>query len=327
MAPPVLASIGPKNTVTDPRKRVYLDQVSASLKCVLASHVIDALQAHDHVLIAPGGDDALRDEMATIIASTLPRITPHLVPIQQITGEVTSTFGHDDADEAVEGLVQHITERLMESDHVDDIFAEDRLIRRDTFRAISDVLARYSRGEIDVTGGDETSGECAIALDGLGYVAATVAQTADDDILRGALECAAEAVSTTLVRLDVEARRAHFAIESSTADSRLAIEDAITEQLVDLVDQDVVELPNVEQVLQVDAETASCERFAHAVLRAVRRTQQETGCAVACSMVDHRTLLASLTPLTDEDARVANQHFESFLETLESSLSSLDAAQ
>ena len=301
--------------------------MSASLQSLLASRVLDALQARDHVLIAPKGGDALHVEMEDLIATSLPTITPHLDPTQAVMGEITNTFGHDDADDAVEKLVHHIAERLMESEHVDDIFAEDRLIRRDAFRAISDVLVSYQRGELEVAESSADSGQAQVALDQLGYVAATVAQIADEHILTGALECAAEVAQTTLCAYDEASRVANFALPSSDAENRLGLEEAITEALVDLVDHEVVELPSVEQVLQVDQRTASSGRFAAAILQAVRHTQQETGCAVACGMVDECTMLASLTPLTEEDARDANTHFDAFLQTLEETLSRIDAAE
>ncbi|MFP6687418.1 MAG: hypothetical protein VB934_22055 [Polyangiaceae bacterium] len=299
--------------------------MQVSLQNLLASEVIDALQAREHVLLAPGGRDALRCEMEILTASRLPAITPHLAQDHAVTGELTNTFGHDEADEAVETLVHDIAEQLMASEHVDDIFAEDRIIRRDAFRAIASVLSRYQRGELDITESSEAAGQTPIALNDLGYVAATVAQTADEDVLTLALEAAASSVDSTLCRLDGN-QQAYFVLSGTDANRRLALEEAITEALVDLVDQELVELPSVEQVLQVDEDTAKSERFAEGVMKAVRHTQQQTGCAVTCSMVDNCTLLASLTPLTGEDAETANEHFDLFLQTLEDALSRIDAA-
>ncbi len=316
----------PKKGIFDRSKVCTLYRVRVSLQNLLASEVIDALQAREHVLLAPGGRDALRSEMETLTASRLPAITPHLAQDHAVTGELTNTFGHDEADEAVETLVHDIAEQLMASEHVDDIFAEDRLIRRDAFRAIASVLSRYQRGELDITESSEAAGQTPIALNDLGYVAATVAQTADEDVLTLALEAAASSVDSTLCRVDGN-QQAYFVLSGTDANRRLALEEAITEALVDLVDQELVELPSVEQVLQVDQDTAKSERFAEGVMKAVRHTQQQTGCAVTCNMVDNCTLLASLTPLTSEDAETANEHFDLFLHTLEDALSHIDAAQ
>lgn len=313
-----------KKGIFDSAKVCTLDRVPPTLQNLLASEVIDALQAREHVLLAPGGSNALGSEMESLIASRLPAITPHLTNGHAVTGEITNTFGHDEADEAVETLVHDIAEQLMASEHVDDIFAEDRLIRRDAFRAIANVLSHYQRGDLNITDSSEAIGETSIALNDLGYVAATVAQSADEDVLAQALQAAASSVDTALCRVGTNQQQAYFAISGTDANQRLALEEAITEALVDLVDQELVELPSVEQVLQVDQDTAKSQRFAEGVMKAVRHTQQQTGCAVTCNMVDPCTLLASLTPLTSEDAEAANEHFDLFLQTLEDALSPVE---
>src|SRR5687767_7965251 len=119
-----------------------------TLPRVLADGVLEALRALDHVVVAPESRDALGKELEAIIAPQLGSITPHLGADVEVRGEVTSTFGHERADEAVEAMVALITERLLQSDHVDDIFAEDHVIRRDAFRAIRDILLGYIRGVV-----------------------------------------------------------------------------------------------------------------------------------------------------------------------------------
>jgi len=296
-----------------------------TLQRVLADGVLKALEAREHVLVAPGGGEALLDEVESIIAPTLPSITPHLTPTQQVLGEVTSTFGDDAADEAVEVLVDSIAERLMESDHVDDIFAEDRLIRRDAFRAIREILRRYVAGDLDVAD-DEAADTCNISLDELGYVVSTVAQLAEEGLLRSALESAAAAASVKLCSLDAQQRQAVFELPDDSADSRLALEEAITEELVDLVDSDLVELPSVEQILQLSSGITTHPGFEDALVAAARDAQQRTNCAAACTVVDRQTVLATLTPLSEDDARSSDAHFAYFIDALERSLAGLSGS-
>ena len=307
------------------QKPYSLDGIMQTLQRMLADGVLKALEAREHVLVAPGGGEALLDEVESIIAPTLASITPHLTPTQQVLGEVTSTFGDDAADEAVEVLVDSIAEQLMESDHVDDIFAEDRLIRRDAFRAIRELLRLYVEGDLDVA--DDAAGDsCNINLDELGYVVSTVAQLADEGLLRSALDSASAAAGVTLCSLDVRQRQAVFEVpDDDDADSRLVIEEAITEEIVDLVDSDLVELPSVEQILQLSGGIATHPGFEDALVAAARDAQQHTNCAAACTVVDRQTLLATLTPLSEDDARSSDTHFAYFIEALERALAGLSA--
>lgn len=297
-----------------------------TLQRLLATTVVEALEKREHVIVAPGRTDALADEVEGIIAPNLATITANLEPERQVLGEVTSTFGHEAADEAVETAVDEIAERLMQSDHVDDIFAEDRLIRRDAFRAIQGVLLRYVRGELEVQDEDSEAESTDIELDRLGYLVSTVAQRADPSLLESTLERAAAATGVKLVRLDAADRRATFSPGPSGSDVRLSLEEAITERLVDLVDADLVELPTMERVLKMPPTAARHADFARALQGAARLTQQLTGCAAACTVVDAETLLASLTPLSEDGARQIDTHFDTFLENLESSIALLITA-
>lgn len=296
-----------------------------TLERILATGVVQALQSREHVLVAPGSGGALLDEVEEIIAPTLATITSNLSPHQAITGEITNTFGDDAADEAVESVVQNITDQLMESDNVDDIFAEDRLIRRDTFRAIQTILTRYTKGEIKVEEVADTTGTTLVSFEHIGYVANTVSQLAELGPLESALQQAAQTVGVTFVNIDEERTAATFSV-GDNADCRLALEEAITEELIDLVDNETVELPSIEQILQVDTAVAHHANFAEALLRAARDTQQSTGCGAACNIIDAQTLLVTLTPLTAEDAAAADTHFAYFLNALEQVLAALDPA-
>src|SRR3712207_5154655 len=100
--------------------------------------IVDALKAQGHILVVKGGATALARELEELMAPHLAQITPKIQPVLLVGGEVTSTFGHESIDDAVEELVAKLTRALMDSDHVEDVFAEDNVIRRDIFRAVRD---------------------------------------------------------------------------------------------------------------------------------------------------------------------------------------------
>ncbi len=295
-----------------------------TLNRVLASGVVEALQAQEHVLVAPSGGDALCDEVEAIIAPALSSITPHLEERRDVHGEVTSTFGHERADEAVEMMVERITERLMESDHVDDIFAEDRIIRRDAFRAIREILMEYIRGEIEIDDEPEPSDGFDVRLDALGYVVSTVTKQLDERSLFESLGRAAKSVGATLLALDMDKGAATFDLLGGAEVGRLALEEAITRAMVELVDADIVELPGIEQVLGVESgDLQQDPRLIEALERAASRTKQQTECNASCTVVDAHTLMATLTPLSAEAAAEAELHFDVFLARLEEELALL----
>ena len=107
---------------------------------MLSMSVIDALKAQGHILVVKGGATALARELEEIMAPRLLRIVPRIEPLATVGGDVTSTFGSGSIDDEVEELVVELTSALMDSDHVEDVFAEDNVIRRDIFRTLRDGL-------------------------------------------------------------------------------------------------------------------------------------------------------------------------------------------
>ncbi|MCA9621196.1 MAG: hypothetical protein KC731_19375, partial [Myxococcales bacterium] len=199
------------------------------LQRVLASSVLRALRAREHVQIAPASTDAITDEMEALIASQLEQ-SPHLMRMSEAKNTIERLDparhleggARDDASKAVVRMVDRITERLLESDHVDDIFADDRVLRRDAFRAIRNTLLGYIRGELEV---DEvpTDTTFTVPLDHLGYVVAIVIRRIDDELLQEALERAAGSVGGTLVGLDTQRGIASFEHHGGAAQGRLAL--------------------------------------------------------------------------------------------------------
>lgn len=285
-----------------------------TLKRLLAHGVVDALQTQEHVVVAPGCHQALADEVQEVVAPML----------RAVAAQVEDAAARSRAAEAaVEHLAGEIAERLLESGNIDDIFAEDRLIRRDTYRAARSILLRYVGGELDVAQQANRSGESVVALDELGYVVATVALHADDVLLEGALMRAATACSTTLTAIDMKTRRAVFSAERPIP--ALPLQEAITEALTNLVRADLVDLPSMEQILEVSATTRAHSGFRAALSDATAAAEERTSCLTACNMLDEHTLLATLTPLSTEDAHAAESHFHAFIAILEDRLGALES--
>ena len=272
------------------------------LQRVLATGVLEALRVREHVVVAPASADALCDEVEAIITPSVGKIT--------------------ESDAAVSDVVEQIAAQLLTSDHVDDVFAEDRVIVRDTYKAIRNILVGYIRGEIEVADG-RVRDTFQVSLDELGYVVTAVSRRLEQDMLRDALERAAAAVGGRLLAL--EPSRAHFDLPGGAEVGRLAIEESVTEELVALVEAELVDLPRVEQVLELAPDTSSTSGFADAIARAEARTRSETSCAASCQLVDRSTLIATLVPLDGASAEAAEDLFSVLLGHLERELNALPA--
>jgi hypothetical protein len=303
------------------------------LQRVLASNVLRALQARDHVEISPASTDAITDEMEAVIAPTVLDLQVVLDrhASSRPTGDGSDALPIDQDplatdQDAVETMVDRITARLLESDHVDDIHADDRVLRRDAFRAIRKSLLGYMRGDIAVDQSHRhEADEFNVLLDGLGYVVASVANSVDADLLAEALERAAAANSGRFCALDVERLVATFELPGGAAVGRLTFEEAVTEELVALVEAELVDLPRVEQVLELDRPTALSPGFGEAVARAEARLRAETGSAATCTVIDDCTIIATFTPFSQDAAEHADLHFATFLSELERALASLSS--
>lgn len=326
------------------------------LQRVLASSVLRALRARDHVVISAASADAITDEMEAVIAPALDDITPHLSEVSEAMNTIdTGRFARADLDldasvkaaraksgadplgerrapsglarrrgKALRVMVDRITERLLESDHVDDIHADDEVLRRDAFRAIRKILMRYIHGDLDVEDDmpdEETS--FTVVLERLGYVVCAVAERLDPAMLEEALERAAASSEGELLWLDARSFVAAFDTPGGAEVSRLTLEEAITEELVGLVDTELVELPCIEQVLELDHVTCAAPGFADAVERAGARVRAESGSMASCAPIDDQTIVATFTPLSEDAAERADEHFASFLSALEHELSEL----
>jgi hypothetical protein len=292
--------------------RVRSRAVNESLVRRLAVAVVDALKAHGHILVVEGGAEALVRELVQLMSGPLAAVGPHLGPRAPLVGEVTSTFGHEDADEIVEEMVGGVTHALMESDHVEDVFAEDNVIRRDVFRVTRDTLLAPPPPEEEPD--DEGEGAISVRLDELGYVAKAVAARAEAALLRDALERAAEAVDAELEGYEPSTREAVFSAPGGGPDRRLELEETVADELADLVDVGIVELPTIERDVALVRPVDAAERKA---LRpridvASTRTLVRSGCGVTWEHVGTSTIRVTFTPLSDHDARELEPYLVAF---------------
>ncbi|WP_437786351.1 hypothetical protein [Sorangium sp. So ce1097] len=275
----------------------------------LSTSIVDALKAHGHILVARGGATALARELEEKMAEVIEAITPRLEPWAVVEGEVTSTFGSDELDDQVEELVASLTSTLMESEHVEDIFTEDNVIKRDVFRVMRDALLG-PRPELAL----EEDGPVQVRLDTLGYVASTVGKRAPAQVLREALARAAQAAGGKLTGYDAELREATFSVESSDPDARLELEEAVADELSGLIEAKVVALPMMERrfELQRRIEPGARGGLRQRIDAIASRMLREGGCAASWELVGDRGLRLRLTPLSEQDALEVDSHMTEF---------------
>ncbi len=292
------------------------------LQRVLASGVLDVLRERAHVVVSPARRDALRDELEEIIVPALEWLEPHLSSERAEAIKGTRHLGEileaGRVRELMQRLAAQLADRLHESDHVDDIYATDAVIRRDAHRSLRDLLIDYMRGELVV---ERLNDEAAVLVPllELGYLVSEVARRLDLDVLRDALERGAAAVGGRLLHV-TEGRVGQFDLLGGAEAGRLALEEAITHELVGLIEAELVELPCVEDTLELEGGSARSPEFESAFERALLRTRAEYDCAAQCVAIDDHTVIATLTPLSAHSAEHASDAFAAFVQALEEEL-------
>lgn len=276
----------------------------------LATSIVDALKAQGHILVVKGGTTPLLRELDEEMAGHLDAIVSRIVPREAVGGEVTSTFGDEAADEAVEDLVASLTRALIDSDHVEDVFAEDNVIQRDIFRIFRDTLLR--REEIEPDEDDEQP--IRVRLDMLGYVASTVGKRAAVPMILKAMEHAAADVQGQLASYNPQIREATFLLKNGGPDRGLELEEAVADQLSDLVDVGLVELPTIERTFTLSRDTTASERSIARprVEVAAAKTIRRSGCAATWEFIDPRTIKVTFTPLSEHDASEVDPYMPQF---------------
>jgi len=108
-----------------------------TLQRLLAQSAVDALQDREHIIVAPGSTDALLAELETAIAPCMATLQLGLVPGPKTLDAAPRSSSRPRASsKGVTAVIDAMARCLMASDHVDDIFADDRALRRDALRAI-----------------------------------------------------------------------------------------------------------------------------------------------------------------------------------------------
>ncbi len=149
---------------------------------------------------------------------------------------------------------------LLDSEGVEDVFADDNVMERVIFRTLrADLVARAGAAAL---GDEDEKPPISVRLGTLGYVAATAARLSDEETLRDALERAALSASTELDTFDEATKTAIFAAREDDPDKRLEIEEAVEEELADLVEMGLVDLPKVERTVPLPAAIDDAEKKA-----------------------------------------------------------------
>lgn len=271
----------------------------------LASTIVEALKHEGHVLVGKGAGETVLRELSVLIQPVIAKVMPSVLRAE-VHGEVTSTFGSEATDEAIEELVETLREALIESDGVEDVFAEDKVIERLIFRTLREglvALAATADEEVD------SQPPISVRLHTLGYVAATAARLSDEDTVRDALERAALAASTELDTFDPSTRTAIFAAREDDPDKRLEIEEAVEEELADLVDMGLVDLPRVERDVALpfplsDAQRKSLAKRVQAVADA---TLTNRSCPGVWEWRGEQEIRLGFTPFAEPDGAVVDQ--------------------
>jgi hypothetical protein len=270
----------------------------------IVASVLSALKSEGHILVERGGQDAVVRDLEALLVVPLPRLVARAARAP-VSGEVTSTFGDEATDEAVEELVAVLREAIVESDHVEDVFADDRELERSIFRSLRDELLEAFHTSDDAVERVPIS----VRLDTLGYVAATAARRADEAVVRGALERAARQADGELEGFEPASRVALFALPSEDPDLRLEVEEAVADELMSLVTEGAVALPTVDRRIPLGRALNPLEwRAARTMIDAVaKRLLAATGVPSSWRPDGADAIRLSFTPLSEKDADLVEE--------------------
>lgn len=293
---------------------------SDNLAREVATLVVDGLKKAGHVLVAKGRQESLLRELALLVEPVLPRVVPRILLHQEIRGEVTSTFGDEATDDAVEALVSQLREALLDSEGIEDVFADDVTIDRVIFKTIQIALTTLAV-RADEEAEDEAQPPISVRLDTLGYVARTASKLSDDETLSEALERAAGSARAALDRFDAPTRTAFFAATEDDPDRRIEIEEAVEEALENLVDLGFVDLPSVTRdiALAIPTDERDKRRVQSAVAEVANRTLS-SGVLRGSYHLTREGVRLSFTPLSQQDERLIDGLAQSFERELASVL-------
>jgi hypothetical protein len=289
--------------------------VSSPLAQDLATKIIEVLTSREHVLLSKGGRPALVRELSEGMNDKLANIIGRMPPPGIVENEVTSTFGDESVDDSVEEMVEDVTASLMDSEQVEDVFSEDAVIRRDVFRVVKDTLLSTDR-----PWGESEEADVEVALDSLGYVAGKAAQRAGAPMVEAALNRAGKATHAKLLRYSAESQTATFRAALGTPDARLELEEAVADELSNLVDEGKVALPTVERRIALGRSASPEERTAARtrIDIAATKTLLRSGCTATWEFAGDNAIAVSLVPMSDQDGRGLDPFVEAFAREVQS---------
>ncbi|MRG90677.1 hypothetical protein [Polyangium spumosum] len=279
----------------------------------LASRIVEGLKGRGRILVVKGGTAALVRAVDDAMSGYVEPLAERALHAQAL-GEDPATR------EALSRLTGHVTQALLASEHLEDVFADRSVVEREVLDA-----ARLALHEASATQGEAV---VRVELDLLGYVAATAGKRARPESLVRALERAGHVAGARLQTYDPAQREAVFHPEPpANPDLHLELEEAVADELCALVEQGAVELPTLERTAPLTHEVSPSERarLTRLIDRAATRTLRRTGNTATWAIPDGRSVRIVYTPLSELDARDVDIHVAAFVAELNTLLADAGA--
>ncbi len=266
----------------------------------LATRIIEGLKGRGRILVVKGGSSAL-------IRAVDDAISGFVSPIADRFEHEVFSGDNPKTHEAITELSERVAHTLFSSEHLEDVFADRRVVEREVFDAARVTFQEESE--------DERAHVLHVELDLLGYVAATAGKLAAEELVVVALERAGALVGAQLSTYVLGSREAIFVPGPDTfPDLRLELEEAVADELCSLVTSGAVVLPVLERTrpLLHRVDPASQSRLVRVIDRVAMRTLRRTGCSARWELPDDRSLRVVFTPLSEQDAREVDAHVSAF---------------
>ena len=198
----------------------------------------------------------------------------------------------------------------MDSDHVEDVFAEDNVIRRDIFRTLRDGLLRAP-----LEGVDRVEEQVHIRLDTLGYVAATVSKLATRGRMREALGRAAELVQAHFTAYSAEDRARRRSCSKTaipTAGSSSKRPSPTSSPISSRLGSSTCRRSSARHRSRARRRPASAARSIRASTPPAAKTIMRGGCVATGSSPTRARSKVTFTPLSEQDASDVDQYMPQF---------------
>ena len=266
----------------------------------LASRVVETLKGRGRILVVSGGTAALVRTLDDAISGLVEPLVRALT-LQTCAG-VDPAAGLPLSD-----LTGCATRALLDSEHLEDVFADRVSVEREVLETTRLVLreARAERDEAIVC----------VELDLLGYVAKTAARRADPETIAEALIEAGRANGAELGNYNASTRQAAFLTTPPIhPDLPLELEETVADELCALVQTGKVDLPTIERsaVLRQAMSARVCAQLTRSIERLAARTLRRTGNVARWEIPDGVSVRVVFTPLSEQDGRDIDFHVNAF---------------